>query len=414
MYFFLFYIAEPSAYLCSVNSFIMTIGIIGAGSMGSGIAQVAATADCRVLLYDAAPDASQRALAVMEKALTNLETKGKLPAGQAAAILGRITMVQTLSDLRQADCIIEAIVENLEVKKSLFKALESEVSADCILATNTSSLSVTAIAAACTRPERCIGLHFFNPAPIMRLVEIAPALQTGAEIVGRAEALMRQWGKTPVLVKDTPGFIVNRVARPFYGEALRILDEGMAGITAIDRAMTELAGFRMGPFALMDLIGHDVNYTVTETVFQSFFQDPRYRPSFTQKRLVEAGRLGRKSGRGFYIYKDGTTEPDSRYETGEAYSEALGQQIVRRIVVMLINEAADALFWGIASKEDIDLAMTLGVNYPKGLLRWAEEWGIADCVKTLDDLYDEYREDRYRCSPLLRRMERGGPENSGN
>lgn len=382
----------------------MTIGIIGAGSMGSGIAQVAATADCRVLLYDAAPDAPQRALAGMEKALTNLETKGKLPAGEAAAILSRIELVQELSALKAADCIIEAIVENLEVKKSLFKALESEVSSDCILATNTSSLSVTAIAAACTRPERCIGLHFFNPAPIMRLVEIAPALQTSAEIVGRAEALTRQWGKTPVLVKDTPGFIVNRVARPFYGEALRILDEGMAGISAIDRAMTELAGFRMGPFALMDLIGHDVNYTVTETVFQSFFQDPRYRPSFTQKRLVEAGRLGRKSGRGFYIYKDGTTEPDSRYETGEAYSEALGQQIVRRIVVMLINEAADALFWGIASKADIDLAMTLGVNYPKGLLRWAEEWGIADCVKTLDDLYDEYREDRYRCSPLLRRM----------
>lgn len=382
----------------------MTIGIIGAGSMGSGIAQVAATADCRVLLYDAATDAPRRALAGMEKALTNLETKGKLPAGEAAAILSRIELVQELSALKAADCIIEAIVENLEVKKSLFKALESEVSSDCILATNTSSLSVTAIAAACTRPERCIGLHFFNPAPIMRLVEIAPALQTSAEIVGRAEALTRQWGKTPVLVKDTPGFIVNRVARPFYGEALRILDEGMAGITAIDRAMTELAGFRMGPFALMDLIGHDVNYTVTETVFQSFFQDPRYRPSFTQKRLVEAGRLGRKSGRGFYIYKDGTTEPDSRYETGEAYSEALGQQIVRRIVVMLINEAADALFWGIASKADIDLAMTLGVNYPKGLLRWAEEWGIADCVKTLDDLYDEYREDRYRCSPLLRRM----------
>ncbi|HRF41701.1 MAG TPA: 3-hydroxyacyl-CoA dehydrogenase family protein [Saprospiraceae bacterium] len=168
--------------------------------------------------------------------------------------------------------------------------------------------------------------------------------------------------------------------------------------------MTELAGFRMGPFALMDLIGHDVNYTVTETVFQSFFYDPRYRPSFTQKRLVEAGRLGRKSGRGFYIYKDGAAEPDSRYETATPYTEELGRQIVRRIVVMLINEAADALFWGIASREDIDLAMTLGVNYPKGLLRWADEWGAAECVQILDGLYDEYREDRYRCSPLLRRV----------
>lgn len=404
MYFFPFYIPAPGTYLCSSKSLIMTIGIIGAGSMGSGIAQVAATAGHQVVLYDAAAEAVAKALAGMEKTLGQLETKGKLPAGGTATTLSRIEPAQELSGLQAAECVIEAIVENLEIKKSLFRALEPLVSPHCILATNTSSLSVTALAAVCERPERCIGLHFFNPAPIMRLVELAPALQTSEAVMEQAETLMRQWGKTPVRVKDTPGFIVNRVARPFYGEALRILDEGMAGITAIDRAMTELAGFRMGPFALMDLIGHDVNYTVTETVFQSFFYDPRYRPSFTQKRLVEAGRLGRKSGRGFYIYKDGAAEPDSRYETATPYTEELGRQIVRRIVAMLINEAADALFWGIASREDIDLAMTLGVNYPKGLLRWADEWGAAECVQILDSLYDEYGEDRYRCSPLLRRV----------
>ncbi|HRF41702.1 MAG TPA: 3-hydroxyacyl-CoA dehydrogenase NAD-binding domain-containing protein [Saprospiraceae bacterium] len=209
----------------------MTIGIIGAGSMGSGIAQVAATAGHRVVLYDAAAEAVAKALAGMEKTLGQLETKGKLPAGGAAAILSRIEPAQELSGLQAAECVIEAIVENLEIKKSLFRALEPLVSPHCILATNTSSLSVTALAAVCERPERCIGLHFFNPAPIMRLVELAPALQTSEAVMEQAETLMRQWGKTPVRVKDTPGFIVNRVARPFYGEALRILDEGMAGIT---------------------------------------------------------------------------------------------------------------------------------------------------------------------------------------
>jgi 3-hydroxybutyryl-CoA dehydrogenase len=210
--------------------------------------------------------------------------------------------------------------------------------------------------------------------------------------------LINSWQKVTVLTKDTPGFIVNRVARPFYGESLRILEEGIADVATIDWAMTELAGFRMGPFTLMDYIGNDVNYVVTETVFTAFYFDPRYKPAFTQKRLSEAGYLGRKTGRGYYNYAEGAVNPEATKD------QALGQQIVDRVIVMLINEAADALFWNIASAEDIDLAMTKGVNYPKGLLAWAKEIGYQNCVDRLDALYNEYHEDRYRCSPMLRKM----------
>jgi 3-hydroxybutyryl-CoA dehydrogenase len=369
------------------------VGIIGAGAMGSGIAQVAASAGCSVMLYDSSAQALQKAMQQLEGTIRRLEEKGRLSPG----VFERIQPVSALSSMERASLVIEAIVEQLDVKQTLFVALEAIVPADCILATNTSSLSVTALAGACKHPERVIGLHFFNPAPLMKLVEIAPALQTAQALVERAEALLKQWGKTTVRVKDTPGFIVNRVARPFYGEALRIYEEGMANPATIDWAMTSLAGFRMGPFALMDLIGHDVNYIVTETIFKSFFFDQRYRPSFSQQRLVEARYLGRKTGRGFYDYREGAPvlEPDQQ--------EVLGRQIADRIVVMLINEAADALFWQVASAEEIDLAMTQGVNYPKGLLRWADEWGAARCVAMLDDLYAFYGEDRYRCSPLIRR-----------
>jgi 3-hydroxybutyryl-CoA dehydrogenase len=267
-----------------------------------------------------------------------------------------------------------------------------------LLATNTSSLSVAAIAAACERPERVIGIHFFNPAPLMQLVEIVPAIQTSPDVAKQAKLLIESWGKLVVMAKDTPGFIVNRVARPFYGEALRILEEGIADVATIDWAMTELGGFRMGPFTLMDFIGNDVNYTVTETVFQSFFYDPRYKPSFTQKRLSEAGWLGKKTGRGYYDYSEGAQNPVAKQDA------EMGEVIFARILVMLINEAADALYLRIASRDDIDLAMTKGVNYPKGLLQWADEIGIENCVHMLDALYYEYLEDRYRCSPLLRKM----------
>lgn len=378
----------------------INIGVIGAGAMGSGIAQVAATAGHEVIILDSNPDMLERAKANLNKILARLVEKEKITMSKASDISQRIVYSSALEHLQDCSLVIEAIVENLKVKKQVFADLEKIVKADCILATNTSSLSVAAIASACENPERVIGVHFFNPAPLMPLVEIVPAVQTKQETVASTRTLIDSWGKISVLTKDTPGFIVNRVARPFYGEALRILEEGIADIPTIDWAITELGGFRMGPFTLMDFIGNDINYTVTETVFHSFYCDPRYKPSFTQKRLSEAGYLGRKSGKGFYDYSKNATQPKPSLD------KLVGQQVVNRILIMLINEAADALFWNIATKEDIDLAMTKGVNYPVGLLKWADDIGIENCVRLMDQLHDEYLEDRYRCSPQLRKMVR--------
>ena len=320
-------------------------------------------------------------------------------------IQSNINYVDSLEELSNSDLIIEAIIENLEIKKKVFSELEILVSDDCIIASNTSSLSIASIAASLKNPKRCVGIHFFNPAPLMKLVEAIPAIQTSYETLEKSIDTISSWGKTVAIAKDTPGFIVNRVARPFYSEALRIYEEGVASFQAIDKSLKNLGGFRMGPFELMDFIGNDINFTVTETVFKSFFFDPRYKPSFTQKRFAEAGYLGRKSGIGFYEYDENNQiVPLNKNETN--IDSALSQLIFDRVLVMLINEAADALFWNIASAKDIDNAMTKGVNYPKGLLAWADEKGIDWCVNQMDQLYDEYREDRYRCSPILRKMNR--------
>jgi 3-hydroxybutyryl-CoA dehydrogenase len=378
------------------------VGVIGCGTMGQGIAQIAATVGHPVVLYDAFPDAIESAKDKLLNILNRLVEKGRLEDATAKAIFSRIHFTDNLEACADCEFVIEAIIENLEIKKKVFSQLEALTKPSCILATNTSSLSVASIAAACENADKVIGVHFFNPAPLMRLVEIIPAIQTSDETVATTTSLIDSWGKSTVKAKDTPGFIVNRVARPFYGEALRILEEGMASTATIDWAVTTIGGFRMGPFTLMDYIGNDVNYTVTETVFKAFYYDARYKPSFTQKRLSEAGYLGRKSGRGFYDYSENAVNQEPVEDT------ELGGDIVWRILVMLINEAADALFLNVASRDDIDMAMTRGVNYPKGLLAWADEKGIQSCVATLDRLYDEYREDRYRCSPLLRQMAREG------
>jgi 3-hydroxybutyryl-CoA dehydrogenase len=374
------------------------IGVIGAGAMGSGIAQIAASNGHSVVLSDNSSEQLERSKTALSIVLNRLVEKGSMDATKAETIQNAISYSTSLTAFADCDLVIEAIVERLDIKQEVFKQLESIVSHDCILATNTSSLSVASIAAACQHSERVIGIHFFNPAPLMPLVEIIPAIQTKTTLVGEVRSLIDGWKKVTVLAKDTPGFIVNRVARPFYGEALRIYEEGVADFATIDRAMRDLGGFRMGPFELMDFIGNDVNYAVTVSVFEAFYYDPRYKPSLTQRRHSEAGWLGRKTNRGYYPYGEGTTMPEGQSNVEQQ------QLILDRILVMLINEAADALFLNIATKEDIDLSMTKGVNYPKGLLKWADEIGIDLVVSRLDSLYDLYREDRYRCSPLLRKM----------
>ena len=381
---------------------LIKVAVIGSGTMGSGIAQVAAMSGCEVKLFDLNQEALTKSKNALETILSKLVEKEKIDAKEKARIQSNISYAHTLGELSHSDLIIEAIVENLEVKRKLFSDLENYVSPETILATNTSSLSVTSIAASCQKPERVIGIHFFNPAPLMQLVEIVPAIQTSIQVLNTTVQTISDWKKVVAVAKDTPGFIVNRVARPFYSEALRIYEEGFANMETIDNAMKTIGNFKMGPFELMDFIGHDVNYVVTETVFTAFYFDPRYKPSLTQKRLVEAGYLGRKSGRGFYNYNnDNVTASAVEMPQIDA---ALANQIFERVLVMLINEAADALFLNIASAKDIDNAMTKGVNYPKGLLAWADEIGINWCVEKLDELYNEYHEDRYRCSPILRRM----------
>lgn len=374
------------------------IGIVGGGAMGIGIAQVAATAGHEVKVCDNSLEALEKAATKLRNVLNRLVEKGKMDREKADGILGRVRFCSTPEDLGESDMVIEAIVEDLDAKRNLFSHLEVIVDEETVLATNTSSLSIAKIASACTFSHRVLGVHFFNPAPLMPLVEIIPAVQTSGEVLVEVRNLIDAWGKTTVTAKDTPGFIVNRVARPFYGEALRMLEEGIADVATIDWAVKDVGGFRMGPFELMDYIGNDVNYTVTETVFREFFYDPRYRPSFTQKRMVDANWLGRKTGKGFYDYGENAVQPEPNRD------RELGEKIIRRILVMLINEAADALFLNISTRDGIDLAMTKGVNYPHGMLAWADKLGVETVLKELDELQAWYGEDRYRASVLIRKM----------
>ena len=369
--------------------------VVGAGAMGGGIAQVLVEAGWEVLLYDTQDASLENGIARVRGVWDKLVEKGKISDAQRSAYNQQLSAAYVLREAAEVSLVIEAIYENIDAKRSVFTTLDDLVREDCILATNTSSLSVSSIAAGVKHPERLIGLHFFNPAPLMPLVEIVPGIATDPAVVEACVAAVAAWGKVGVVAKDSPGFLVNRIARPFYGEALHLFEEQMADMATIDWALTELGGFRMGPFALMDLIGHDVNYVVTETVWKQFYYDPRFRPSLSQKRLLEAGWLGRKSGRGFYDYRNGASLPEP------TRNEALGRAIVDRVVAMLINEAADAVYRGIGSESDVETAMLKGVNYPKGLIAWGREWGWTKVRDQIEALRERSGDTRYRVCPWI-------------
>jgi len=376
----------------------MNVGIIGAGTMGIGIAQVAATNGCKVWVYDANAKQVETATVGLEKTLIRLVDKQKISAEKMTEILSNISIATELKDFKDCELIIEAIIENKEIKTKVFTELEKHVSESCVIGSNTSSISITSLGAELQKPERFIGIHFFNPAPLMPLVEVIPSLLTEKSLAEKIYNLMKDWGKTPVIAKDIPGFIVNRIARPYYGEGLRMVEENIATVEQVDEAMKTLGNFKMGPFELMDLIGVDVNFSVTKTVYNEYFYDPKYKPSLLQQRMSEAKLHGRKTGRGFYDYSEGAVKAEP------VKDDALYQQIFMRIISMLINEAVEAKRLGIANDEDLELAMQKGVNYPKGLLAWGKEIGYAKISETLQNLYEEYQEERYRQSPLLKRL----------
>src|SRR6202167_106234 len=387
------------------------VGVLGAGTMGSGIAQLAARAGARTLLHDPLPDALQRGAQRARDGLAKEAAKGKLSSEEADAANARLQPVAALDAMSECELVIEAAPERLELKHELYARLAEIVSDECVLASNTSSLLVTAIASVVPHPERVVGMHFFNPAPVMRLLEVVAGEQSSEDALALAHATGEAMGKTVIRAHDGPGFLVNRCNRPFGLEALRLLQERIADIETIDRIVRMEGGFRMGPFELMDLVGIDTGFEISKSFFEQSFYEPRWRPSPITARYVAAGRYGRKSGRGYYDYsRDPYRPPDPDPPAGDADAEAqpVAGRVLERIVCQVINECAFALGEGVGTAQDIDTGMVLGLNYPRGPLAWADEIGLDHVLAVLDGLWEEYREERYRAAPVLRGLVRDG------
>jgi 3-hydroxybutyryl-CoA dehydrogenase len=382
------------------------IGVLGAGTMGSGIAQLACRSGARTLLHDPVPEALARGAAKAREGLLKEAAKGRISEEEARAAGERLEAVDALEAFAECDLVIEAAPERLDLKHELYRRLSEIVGADCVLASNTSSLLVTAIAAGAGNPERVVGMHFFNPAPVMRLLEVVAGEQSSERALALAHATGEAMGKTVIRAKDGPGFLVNRCNRPFGLEALRLLQERIADIETIDRTVRVEGGFRMGPFELMDLVGIDTGFEISKSFFEQSFYEPRWQPSPITARYVAAGLHGRKTGRGYYDYSRDPYRPPDPPARADAKVRPAGGGVLERILCQVINECAFALGEGVGSAQDIDTGMVLGLNYPRGPLAWADEIGLDHVLAVLDRLWEEYREERYRPAPALRRLVR--------